>query len=477
MTLEGRRPGDRRRRVVRAEQQEFTVRPPRRLGWRPDAALSLLILFVILITAGTGLLMLPFSTASGESPRFMDALFTATSAACVTGLVVVDTATHWSGFGQVVILLLIQIGGFGIMAGSTLLLMIFLGRRTTLRSRLEVQESLGGLELGTVTTVLKRIAIFTIVVEVVGAIVLSIAFMAGPEAGPPWHPMGIWWGIFHAISAFNNAGFDITGGFRSLTPFVDDWVVLLTIGVILSLGGLGFAIVGDAVSRRRWVRLALETKIVLAATVALLVGGALLIGFTEWSNPDTLGALPAEQRLLNALFESTTLRTAGFTALDTSAFLDETLFVVMALMFIGGASGSTAGGIKINTFSVLLIAIVSTVRGLPSAMAFGRRIQHAIVYRALAVALLAIAFVFVVGIGLTLTTEATFVQTLFEAVSAFGTVGASTGITPEMSDSARMITVVAMFIGRLGPLTLVLALTARARPIPYRPALESVRIG
>ncbi len=439
--------------------------------------MSLLLLFVVLITAGTGLLMLPFATASGGSAPFMDALFTATSAACVTGLVVVDTGTYWSPFGQVVILLLIQVGGFGIMAGSTLLLMLFLGRRTTLRDRLVVQESLGGLELGTVTAVLKRIAIFTIVVEVAGAIVLSIAFMAGPEAGPPWHPMGIWWGIFHSISAFNNAGFDLTGGFRSLTPFVDDWVVLLTIGVVLSLGGLGFAIIANAVTTRRWARMALETKIVLTATVVLLLGGAAIIGVTEWSNPDTLGALPPGQRLLNALFESTTLRTAGFTALDTAAFLDETLFIVMALMFIGGASGSTAGGIKVNTFAVLLIAITSTVRGLPSAMAFGRRINHAIVYRSLAVALLAIAFVFIVGTGLTLTTEATFVQTLFEAVSAFATVGASTGITPEMGDAARLITVLAMFIGRLGPLTLVLALTARARPIPYRPAIESVRIG
>jgi len=477
MTHGGRRPGDRRVRVARTEQQTITIKPPRRARRRPDAAFSLLLLFAVLITAGTGLLMLPMATASGTSPPFMDALFTATSAACVTGLVVVDTATYWSPFGQVVILLLIQVGGFGIMAGSTLLLMLFLGRRTTLRNRIVIQESLGGLELGTVTTVLKRIAIFTIVVELAGAIVLSIAFMAGPEAGPQWHPMGIWWGIFHAISAFNNAGFDITGGFRSLTPFVDDWVVLLTIGVVLSLGGLGFAIIADAVTTRRWVRTALETKIVLITSFALLVGGAALIGFTEWSNPDTLGALPPEQRMLNALFESTTLRTAGFTALDTGAFLDETLFVVMALMFIGGASGSTAGGIKINTFAVLLIAIASTVRGLPSAMAFGRRINHAIVYRALAVALLAIAFVFIVGVGLTLTTEATFVQTLFEAVSAFGTVGASTGITPELSDPARVITVLAMFIGRLGPLTLVLALTARARPIPYRPAIESVRIG
>jgi trk system potassium uptake protein len=269
----------------------------------------------------------------------------------------------------------------------------------------------------------------------------------------------------------------MTGGFQSLIPFRDDWVVLLTHGILLVLGGLGFAIVGDAVFKRRWSRLALETKLVLATTVVLLVGGAILIGFMEWDNPATLGALPAEQRFLNAFFESATLRTAGFTALETGAFLDETLFVVMALMFIGGASGSTAGGIKVNTFSVLLIAIVSTVKGEPSAAAFGRRIQHAIVYRALAVALLSIAFVFLTGVGLAFTTDATFIETLFEAVSAFGTVGASTGITPDLSDPARLMTTVAMFIGRLGPLTLVLALAARAHPVAYRPAVESVRIG
>jgi trk system potassium uptake protein len=477
MTHEGRRPGDRRVRVERARPQEFDIKPPRRVRRPPSPALSLLVVFVVLITAGTILLMLPIATTTGSATRFMDALFTATSAACVTGLVVVDTASHWSAFGQVVILLLIQAGGFGIMAGSTLLLQLFLGRRTTLRDRILVQESLGGLQLGTVTKLLKRIAIFTLVVEGIGAAVLSIAFMSGPEAGPPGDPRGIWWGVFHAVSAFNNAGFDLTGGFRSLSPFVDDWIVLLTIGVILTLGGLGFAIVGDAVARGRWSRMALETKLVLSTTAALLVGGTLLIGFTEWTNPSTLGALPTEQRMLNALFESATLRTAGFTALDTAAFAEATLFVIMALMFIGGASGSTAGGIKVNTLSVLITAIVSTVRGQPSAIAFGRRIQHAIVYRALAVALLAIGFVFVVGLGVTLTSEATFVQTLFESVSAFGTVGASTGITPDLPDSARLIVIAAMFVGRLGPLTLVLALTARQRTISFRPAVESVRIG
>ncbi len=477
MTAAGQRPGDRRVRLGRAKPQEFQVKPLRRVRGAPAPATSLVLLFGVLITAGTILLMLPISSADGSATRFIDALFTATSAACVTGLVVVDTATHWSPFGQVVILLLIQAGGFGIMAGSTLLLVLFVGRRTTLRDRVLVTESLGGIQLGSVTSLLRRIAIFTLVCELIGAVILSIAFTSGPEAGPPGDPLGIWWGVFHSISAFNNAGFDLTGGFRSLAPFVDDWTVLLTIGALLTAGGLGFAIVGDAILKRRWTRMALETKLVLATTAALLVGGTVLIGFTEWSNPQTLGALPAEQRLLNALFESATLRTAGFSALDTGAFVEASLFVVMALRFIGGASGSTAGGIKVNTFSVLLIAITSTVRGQPSAQAFGRRIPHAIVYRALAVALLAIAFVFVIGLGLTLTTEATFIETLFEAVSAFGTVGATTGITPELTDPSRLIASFAMFVGRLGPLTLVLALAARARPVPFRPAVEPVRIG
>jgi len=477
MTGRSSRPGDRRVRVERQQPQRFTVKPPRRLRRAPSPALSLVLLFAILITVGTILLMLPIATRAGEPTRFIDALFTATSAACVTGLVVVDTATHWSPFGQVVILLLIQAGGFGIMAGSTLLLFLFVRRRTTLRDRVLVQESLGGIHLGTVTRLIKRIAIFTIACEVTGAIVLSIAFVSGPEAGPPGDPLGVWWGIFHSVSAFNNAGFDLTGGFRSLIPFRDDWIVLLVHALLLILGGLGFAIVGDAVGKRRWVRMALETKLVLSLTAFLLVGGAVSIGLTEWSNPRTLGALPEAQRVLNAFFESATLRTAGFTALDTGALLETTLFIVMALMFIGGASGSTAGGIKVNTLGVLLVAVASTVRGQPSATAFGRRIQHAIVYRSVAVVLLAAIFVFVIGVGLTTTTEADFVQTLFESISAFGTVGASTGITPDLTDPARLIASFAMFVGRLGPLTLVLALAARAHPVALRPAVESVRIG
>jgi trk system potassium uptake protein TrkH len=387
--------------------------------------------------------------------------------------VVLDTGTYWSGFGQAVILGLIQAGGFGFMTSSTLLLVLLVGRRTRLRDRVLVQETMGVTQLGGAMSLVRRVAGFTLIAELVGAAVLAVGFLADGQAADT----SLWWGLFHSISAFNNAGFDLMGDFQSMTAFADHYLILGVLGVLILVGGLGYAIVGDVTAKRRWTRLALETKVVLLTTLALLVGGSLAIGALEWNNPATLGALPEGQRPLNAVFESITLRTAGFSAIDTGGLLDPTLFVVMALMFIGGASGSTAGGIKVNTFGVLLIAIVSTVRGRPSAEAFGRRINHAVVYRALSVALLSIAFVFAVGLALTLTTGATFVQVIFEAISAFGTVGASTGITPQFDDPARLVLIGAMFAGRLGPLTLVLALAARSRPTAYRPAVESIRIG
>jgi trk system potassium uptake protein len=247
--------------------------------------------------------------------------------------------------------------------------------------------------------------------------------------------------------------------------------------VLITLGALGYAIVEDVLRHRRWVSLALETKVVLLTTIALVVGGGGAIGILEWNNAQTLGSLPFEQRVLSAVFEAVSLRTAGFSAVDTGALLQPTLFIVMALMFIGGASGSTAGGIKVNTFSVLLIAILSTARGLPSATAFGRRIQHTVIYRALAIALLSVAFLFTTALALEIISRQSFVDVLFEAVSAFATAGASRGITPDLSDLARAVIIVAMFIGRLGPLTLVIALAARQRSVNVRPAVESMRIG
>ena len=477
MTLKGRRPGDRRVRVEQVRPIAFEIASPRRVR-RPRSPSAVLVVgFAVVIAIGAALLALPISSAAGTWTSPIDALFTSTSAVCVTGLTVVDTGAYWSPFGHVVLLVLIQVGGFGFMTGSTLLLFLLVGRRTALRDRILAQASTGVPELGSVSSVIQRVAVFTLIAEVAGTLLLTVAFLVGGHAADPIEAM--WWGLFHAISAFNNAGMDLFGGYRSLADFVGDPLVLTTLGALILLGGLGFAIVGDIAAKRRWRRLALETRVVVLTTLAILVIGTASLALLEWSNPATLGALPEAARPFNALFETTTLRTAGFSTFPTAALRDPTLFIVMAMMFIGGASGSTAGGIKVNTFSVLLIAIVWTVRGRPSAEALGRRIPHEVVYRALSVALLSIAFIFVLALGLELTTPAgvPFVAIVFESISAFGTVGASTGLTPELPPLVRALLIPAMFVGRLGALTLVLALAARARPVPSRPAVETMRIG
>ena len=471
--LQGRRIGDRRVRIGLRKPQDYRIRPPSRIRKPPAPAVVLVAGFAMLIAIGTALLLLPISSAQGIVTDPLVALFTATSAVCVTGLVLVDTGTYWSPFGQAVILGLIQIGGFGFMTGSTMVLFLLVGRRTGLRDRLLAQASTGERALGGVTNVVKRVAIFTVVAEVAGAIVLTTAFLAKGEQ--PLHATIL--GVFHTISAFNNAGFDIMGDFRSLTGYADDPLVLVPVALLIILGATGFAIVGDVVSKRSWSRLALETKVVLLTSAGLLVGGTVLIGVAEWNNPATLGGLQATDRAVNAFFMSATARTAGFNSVPMAGLLEISLLLLIPLMFIGGASGSTAGGIKVNTFTVLGIAILAAARGEPSATAFGRRIPHVLVYRAIAVALLSVAVVFAVTLALELTSEGRLIDRAFEAVSALATVGLSTGITPSLPAPAQLLLAAAMFAGRLGPLTLVLALTARARPVSHRPAVETMRIG
>ena len=459
----------------RIEPRSFVVdmrravrRPPR----RPAVALALG--FLVLIAIGTVILALPVSSATGAWTHPLDALFTATSAVCVTGLVVVDTADHWNAFGQVVILVLIQLGGFGFMTGSTLLLLLVVGRRTALSDRILAQESAGARDLGSVRTVLRRVAIFTLIAEGIGAVALAVAFAIryGDVA------RGAWYGVFHSISAFNNAGFDLMGGFNSLGDFASDPLVLVPIAVLIILGGLGVAIVGDLIAKRGWIRLALETKLVVVMTVALIIGGMLALLVFEWSNPRTLGGLPPLQRPLNALFESIAFRSAGMTTIPIGQLTGSSLLVGIALMFIGTASGSTGGGIKLTTFSILLASIVSTVRGRPHTEAFGRRVSEVIVYRAMSVALLSVALVFGTTLLLQITTRADSILPIaFETVSAFGTVGDSTGITPTLPDTSLVVLIVTMFVGRLGPLTFALALAARTRAVTVRPALETIRIG
>ena len=433
-----------------------------------------LILTLFAITAiGTVLLALPIATAAGQHTTFLDALFTSTSAASTTGLVIADTATRWSPFGQVIILGLTQLGGFAFMTGSTLFLLLLVGRRTSLSDRLRVQAAGGVPQLGRVTDLVRRVAVFTLICEAAGALVLAAAFLLhGKDLAT-----ASWWGIFHSISAFNNGGFDLFGGSSSLTHFADAPTILVPIGTLVVLGGLGFAIVGDVWAKRRWVRLALETKLILLGTVILIAVGALGTAMLEWSNPLTLGRLDPADRVVNALFHSVSLRSAGFDSLGVGSLVNESLFLAIGLMFIGGASGSTAGGVKINTVAVLLVASWSAVRSGPSATAFGRRIPNVIVYRCVAIFLVGIAGAFVLALALQLTGRQPFLGVLFESVSALGTVGVSTGLTTQFSPGGQLLLIAAMFVGRLGPLVLVLALAQRTRPVAHRPAVEPVRIG
>ncbi len=469
----GQRPGDRRIRVERVRPQEYTVTPPKRMR-RPRSPWGVLIAtFVVLTIVGTLLLALPIATETGDATPLLESLFMATSAVSTTGLVLYDTAEHWSPFGELVILLLVQLGGFAFMTGSTLFLLALVGGRTSLSDRLRVQAAGGLTDLGSVTTVVRRVLVFTIACELAGAVVLTVAFLSRGE-----HPVtSVWWGLFHSVSAFNNGGIDLFGGFRGLTHLADVPVILVPIGILMLLGGLGFAIVGDVVAKRRWVRLALETKLVLAVSAVLLVGGAVAIAAIEWSNPDTLGRLAPPDRVVNAAFHSVSLRSGGMDSVGVGGMLDESLVLGLALMFIGGASGSTAGGIKVNTFAVLLVATLSAMRGDPSATAFGRRIPHQVVYRSIAVMLIAIGGAFVLALVIQLTGSEDFLHATFESVSALGTAGMTTGLTLDLHPTAQLLLVLAMFIGRLGPLTLVLALAARSRPVAHRPAVETVRIG
>ncbi len=441
----------------------------RRRTWHP--AVVFVYGFAGLIIGGAVILTLPFASADGEATPFINALFTATSAVCVTGLVVVDTGTHWNGFGQAVVLALIQAGGFGFMTSSTLFLLV-LRRQASLRERVLLTEAFGGGGLGSVLALARKVIIFTAVVEGAGATILALRFLGVVDP-----PLAVWWGVFHSVSAFNNAGFDVTGGFRSLTPFSEDAVVLLTVAGLLMTGGISYTVVEDVVRHRRFARFTLDTKLVLATTAALVALGALGLLLSERDNAATLGAMSPPVRLLNAFFQAVTPRTAGFNSVDIGKMTETGLFVMIALMFVGGASGSTAGGIKVQTFSLLFFAILSAVRGAVDVEAFRRRVPLTTVMRAIAVALLSLAVVFLSSFALSVSESFSFLRVFFEVFSAFGTVGLSTGITPDTTAFGRVVLILTMFAGRLGPLTLVLALAAREQRKAYRWPEESVRIG
>ena len=428
--------------------------------------------FAAAIAVGTALLMLPIARTGPGGASFVEALFTATSAVCVTGLVVVDTPVYWTGFGQVVILLLIQLGGLGIMIFAALIGLI-LARKLSVRSRLYTATEVKAPGLEDVRGIVRGIVLISLTIEAAVFVLLFLRFFAhyGYSAGD-----AAWHGVFHAVSSFNNAGFALYSD--SLMSFVADPFICLPIAIAIILGGLGFPVIMQLRKEfRRPLHWAMNTKIVIAATAFLLVAGTVYIAAIEWNNPATLGRLDPWVRGMAAFFQSVQTRTAGFNSVDIGALHDETWLGMDVLMFIGGGPAGTAGGIKVTTFAVLFFIMLTELRGEGAVNIFGKRLSRAVHRQAITVVLVAVAAV-VAGTGaIMLLSGEDLDRALFETVSAFGTVGLSTGITADLSDPARIVLVLMMFLGRLGPLTLGSAIALRERRILYELPKERPAIG
>lgn len=435
-------------------------------------AQAVIYAFAVAVGIGTVLLMLPISATDGHVTQFRTALFTSTSAVCVTGLAMVDTATHWSTFGQVVILLGIQTGGFGIMTFASLLGLL-VSRRLGLRTRLVAQAETNSVQLGDVRRVLRGVALTSFAIEGVVAALLAARLWLGGDVGLG---RAVYLGLFHAVSAFNNAGFALWSD--GLVQFVADPWFCLPIAAAIILGGLGFPVIfelyREPLTPRRW---SVHTKITLLATIALLVGGTIVLMALEWTNAGTLGPLSAPAKVLAGFFQSVMPRTAGFNSLDYGKMGEESLLVTDVLMFIGGGSASTAGGIKVTTFTILLFAILAEARGDEAVEAFGRRVPRAALRQALSVALLGVATVMAGTLAMLEMTTLGLDRVLFEVVSAFATVGLSTGITPTLPPAAQYLLVALMFTGRVGTVTLASALALRQRRKLYQLPEERPIIG
>jgi trk system potassium uptake protein len=453
---------------VRALRMPFMIPKPT----TPLSSILFLVYgFAALIILGTGLLMLPMSSSSGHFTSPINALFTATSAVCVTGLVVVDTGTYWSAFGQGVLLALFQIGGLGFITGATLLLLA-INRRFGLKERLAITETIGVDQLGGAIGIVIKLALFSLVVEGIGAVIFYFYGITSGNTSAP-----LWTAIFHSVSAFNNCGMDIMGNFKSLLGFQGDALFLFVTALMIIIGSTGYIVIADYIMHRTFSRLTLDSKIVLVTTLALLALGTIFYLAAESSNPATMGPLSFPQKILVAFFQAVAPRTAGFSAVDIGSLRAITLLFTMFLMFVGGATGSTAGGIKVNTLGTLAIAVKSLLSGTNNIEAFGRQLRHQTVYRAMALFLLYLVITGIIVMALSITEVFPIDKLLFETFSALSTVGLSTGITPDLSSAGRIIIIFAMFIGRLGPLAFMAILIHREKPTDVEYPHEAIRLG
>ncbi len=421
--------------------------------------------FLGTIVFGTLLLMLPVSAASGEMTNFIDSLFTATTSVCVTGLVTVPTYAHWSVFGQIVIALLAQVGGLGVIT-FTMLFLMALGKRIGLKQRLLIQDAYNLDTIQGMVILIKKILKGTLIVEGVGALLYMTVFI--PEFG--W--IGIWKSVFNAISAFCNAGMDVLGP-DSLAPYVANPIVNITTMLLIILGGIGFPVwwsVLDMFCRRRRKRrtlftgahhLPLHTKMVLFMTLSLIAGGALLIFLLEYNNPETLGNLPWWQKIQSALFQSVTTRTAGFLTISQAGLRKATAMICCLLMFIGGSPSGTAGGVKTTTVAILVLTVISIIKGRNDTEMFGRKINGNLVRRALSIFMVSFGVMLLAVIALAIVQPGDFIDCLFEVISAIATVGLTRDFTTELTVAGRIIIIVTMYIGRIGPISLALFFNSR----------------
>lgn len=445
---------------------------PRRrlLDATTNPAQFVVVAFAALIALGTVLLLLPVAFERGEHPGIIDAVFMSTSAATVTGLATVDIET-FSTFGELVLLVLMQVGGFGIITiGSVFALLA--SHRIGLRQRMLTRTELGAVEAGELRALVAAVAKITIAVELAIMVVLFLRL---------WLSYGdsmaeaAYSGVFHAVASFNNAGLSLYSD--SLTRFVGDPVVNLVIGVSFIVGGFGFPVLvelGRRIRPRHW---SVHTRITLSATAVLLVAGPLFVIVVEWSNPGTLGGLGVADKLLAGWFQGVSPRTAGFNTVPIGELQESTLLVITTLMFIGAGPASTSGGIKVTTFAVLGFAMWADVRGEGDVVAFRRRIPTAAVRQALTVALLSIGLVVGTALLLEITADIGLTDALFEAASAFGTVGLSTGVTPDLPVTGKLLLALVMLAGRVGPVTFVVALALRQQHRTYRYPEERPIIG
>ena len=459
-----------RRDLLRPVHIQLT--PPREPSTLRTPSLILIYAFAILIALGTLLLSMPFSHHGSGFAPFIDALFTATSAGTVTGLIIQDTGTYWTLGGQAIILFLMFIGGLGIMTIASALF-VLARQRMSLTQRLVVRETVGTAAFTDITRVTVRIVLWAVAIQFVGFLILTVQFMF---YYPPLE--AVWHGLFHGVSGFNNAGFVSLPQAESLVEFRSDLIVIGVIGLLIVLGSISYWVIDDVVKRRGWSRLALNSKLVLVFTAGLLIAGTVGYYLGELGNSETFGRLNFADQVIDSVFHSIN-RTSGFSTAGFANTRDETNLFYSVLMFIGGASASVAGGIKVNTFAIVVIAIVATMLGRSRTSAFGRRVPVVQVKWALVVVTMSFLCTYLVALLLAfLETEYAFIDLLFESVSAFGTVGFSTGITANLSVPSQILLSIAMFVGRVGPpMAIVIALSRQDDDSVYRYTRERVTMG